>query len=252
VTTRSERRLGTASFLALLVFGPLQAATQSTSQLAAWDALMLSPVGALEPVARHTGEWAPGASELALRYGRWRYDPDDAVHDNIGVTWSYGLGFAHAQLSFTGAYEMVECPTCNAWASGSIDLQSALWDHHFGSANRRPTRMGIGLRMSIGGAKYLGAEASTASSAAVTMPIDIELPLWRTSALGASIEPGFGFGHVASPDIGAGGFLPMIGAAISWTVTSRINVGVGAQRVIIDGGPTQVGAALSLKLGSVK
>jgi hypothetical protein len=252
VTPRFERRLGTASFLALLVVGPLEAAAQSTSELAAWDGLTLSPVGELAPVARHTGDWTQGSSELALRYGRWRYDPDDAVHDNIGLTWSRGIGFARAQLSITGTYEMIECPTCSAWASGAVELQSALWDHHLGSEGRRPTRMGIGLRMSLGGAKYLGADASTAGSAAVTVPIDIELPFRRTSSLCASIVPGFGYGHIASPEAGAGGFLPMIGAAISWTVTTRIGVDVGVQRVIIDGGPTQVGAALSLKLGKLK
>jgi hypothetical protein len=40
----------------------------------------------------------------------------------------------------------------------------------------------------------------------------------------------------------------MIGAAVSWTVASRFGVNVGVQRIVIDGGPTQIGAALSWKL----
>jgi hypothetical protein len=252
LTIRFENRPAIGAFLILLAVGPRETAAQNANQLGAWDGLMLSPVGALAPVARAPGEMASGADEVSLRFGRWRYDPDDAVHDNIGVTWSHGLGFARAQLALSAAYELVECPTCSAWASGDVVVQSALWERGFAGADRRPIRTGIGLRLSLGGARYLGAERATAGSAAVTAPIDIALPLWRTSLLCASIVPGFGFGHVTGADFGAGGFLPMIGAAVSWTVTSRVGVNVGAQRIIIAGGPTQLGAALSWKLGKAK
>jgi hypothetical protein len=53
---------------------------------------------------------------------------------------------------------------------------------------------------------------------------------------------------VTGSDFAAGGFLPMIGAAVSWTVASRVGVNVGVQRIVIAGGPTQIGAALSWKL----
>lgn len=248
MTTTFKCRLAFAALVISFGVGPRETAAQSVNQIGAWDGLVLSPVGALTPVARDPGDLAPGGNELSLRYSRWSYDPDDAVHDDLGVTWSHGLGIARAQLSLTGAYELVECPTCSGWVSGGLDVQSTLWDHGFARTDRRPIRMGIGVRVSLGGAKYLGPEGSTAGSAAVTVPIDIGLPLLRASSLCASIAPGFGYGHVTGSDFAAGGFLPMIGAAVSWTVASRVGVNVGVQRIVIAGGPTQVGAALSWKL----
>jgi hypothetical protein len=239
----------TIAIAAAAALGPRGALAQSTNQLGAWDGLMLSPVGAVAPVARGPAGLAPGANELTLRYGRWSYDSDDAIHDSFGLTWTRGVRFAHAELSVTGAYELVECPTCTAWASGEISAQTTLLSHGLSDAARRSVQTGLALKLSVGGAKYLGAEASTAGSAAITVPLALALPIGKSSQFNASLVPGFGFGHVTGTDFGAGGFLPMTGAAVSWSM-SRLSVNVGAQRVFISGGPTQVGAALSYKLGS--
>ena len=241
-----------AALIALGGFGSRSALAQTTNQLGAWDGLMVSPAGALAPVAHAPGDLPAGATELSLRYGRWTYDSDDAVHDNIGLTLLRGIGFAHAQLSITGMYESVECPTCSGWAAGDVTLESTLWKHHAASEGLRHPETEIGLRFSLGGAKYLGAEASTAWSSALTVPLNISIPLWGSSLMCASLFPGYGFGHVAGADFGAGGFLPIVGAAVSVTVTSRLALNVGAQRVFISGGPTQLGAALAFKLGHLK
>ena len=241
-----------AAVIAIVGIGSHSALAQSTNDLGAWDGLMLSPVGALAPVAHAPGDLPAGATELSLRFGRWTYDSDDAVHDNVGLTWLRGIAFAHAQLSITGMYEAVECPTCSGWASGDLTLESTLWKHHAASEGLRHPETEIGLRFSIGGAKYLGAEASTAGSASLTVPLNISVPLWGSSLMCASLFPAYGYGHVTGADFGAGGFLPMFGAALSVTVTSRLAVNLGAQRVFIAGGPTQLGAALAFKLGHLK
>lgn len=251
MTTRFERRLTVAAAVILLAVGSRGTAAQSAGQLGAWEGLTLSPVGALAPVARDPGDIVSGVHELTLRYGRWRYDADDAVHDNIGLMWSHSIGFAKTKISVTGVYELVECPTCSAWRMGGVDLQSTVWDHGFAVAAGRTMRTAVGLRLSVGGAQYLGAEASTSASAAITMPIDIALPLMKSSVLCASIVPGFGYGRISSTDLAESGVLPMIGAALAWTITTRLGVDLGMQRVIITGGPIQIGAAVSLKLGSL-
>jgi hypothetical protein len=245
-----ERRLAMVAFLMTFGVGPRQAAPQSASQLGAWDGLMLSPVGALAPVARDPGEMASRGNELSLRYGRWRYDADDAVHDNIGLTWSHSLGFAKSLLSLTGAAGLVECPTCSAWELGGVDLQSTLWDRTFAGAHGRPITAGAGLRASVGGARYRGSDASSAVSAAIAMPIDIALPLSEAASLCASIVPGFGFGRIEGTDLAESGMLPMVGAAVAWTLTSNLGLDLGVQRIVIAGGPTQLGAALSWRFGS--
>jgi hypothetical protein len=252
LTTRIEYRFAAAAVAILLVVGPSETAGQSAGQLGAWDGLMLSPAGALAPVARDPTDWASGVNEFSVRYGRWRYDADDAVHDNFGLTWTHSLGFARAQVAITGAYELVECPTCFGWQLAGIDLQSTLWTHDFPRASGRPVSAGVRLRVSLGGARYLGSEATTTTSAAVAVPIDIALPFAKTSSLCASIVPGFGFGRIAGPDEVESGLLPMIGGAVAWTITSRFGVDLGVQRIFISGGPTEIGAAFSWKLGSIR
>jgi hypothetical protein len=228
---------------------PLEAVAQSANQLGAWDGLMLSPIGAFSPLAGDPRDVAKGADVLTLRYGRWLYDAEDAVHDNVGLAWSHSLGFARTRLTLTGAYGLVECPSCSTLLIGGIDLQSTLLTRTIGAHSGRPAAAGVGLRVSFGGGRELTTSASTASSAAFAVPLDVAVPFGKTSRVNVSLVPGFGFGRTASADLTESGFLPMLGAALAWTVTSTLAVDFGVQRVFIAGGPTQLGGALSLKLG---
>ena len=85
--------------------------------------------------------------DMAVGYGRWRYDPDDAVHDDLGVTWSHGLGIRETQLSLTGAYELVECPTCSGSVMGGIDLESTLLSHATKDVTRDSARTSLAIRV---------------------------------------------------------------------------------------------------------
>lgn len=227
---------------------PRETSAQSVGEQAAWDGLSLSPIGGLSPLARVPGELRAGGSDISLRYGRWRYDPDDAMHDTFGLTWARRLPFASVRLEITGAYALVECPTCSGSVMGGIDFASTLLQHGTEDESRNPVRTSVGLRLSFGGARSLGTDRSTAGSTAITLPMDLALPLGRRSSFTISIQPGFGYGHIASTDFGAGGILPLFGAAISLHAGPRVGVHVGMERVFIDGGPTQVGAGLSWRL----
>jgi hypothetical protein len=249
MTTCFRSHLAVAALALGWVAWPLETSAQSANQLGAWDGLMLSPVGAFSPVAGDPREVVKGADVLTLRYGRWLYDSEDAVHDNIGVAWSHRLGFARTRLTLTGAYGLVECPSCSTLVIGGIDLQSTLLTRSVPTPNGRPATAGVGLRVSVGGGRELSTSASTASSTAIALPLDLALPLGKTSQLCASLVPGFGFGRTASADLSESGFLPMLGAAIAWAITPSLGVDFGVQRVFITGGPTQIGGALSLKLG---
>jgi hypothetical protein len=251
MTTRFQNRLAGAALVLGLAAWSRPAAAQSAGQLGAWDALMLSPIGALAPVAGDSRELANGADVLALRYGRWRYDAEDAVHDNVGVAWSHTLGFAKTRLTVTGAYGMVECPSCASLMIGGLDLQSTLVSRDIPARSSRPVSTSVGFRVSFGGGREVGSSATSAASAAVALPIDIAVPFRKAALLCASITPGFGFGRTAGIDLSESGFLPTLGAAISWIATPSIGVGFGVQRIFITGGPTQIGGALSLKLGRV-
>jgi hypothetical protein len=185
--------------------------------------------------------------DLAIRYGRWRYDPDDGVHDTFGLTWARGLALWKSRIELTGGYALIECPTCTGSVMGGIDLESRLWEHGLPDDTHNPVRTGLNLRLSLGGAKNMGADHTTAGSAAITVPLDIAVPLGRSAFVAFSVQPGLGYGHIASVDFGNGGLLPMFGAAVSLRA-ARLGTHVGMQRLIIDGGPTLIGAAFSWRL----
>src|ERR1035437_1523257 len=140
---RFQSRLAAATLALTLAAWPRESAAQSASQLGAWLGLMLSPVGALAPVAVDPREIAHGADVLSLRSGRWRYDVEDAVHDNIGLAWSHSLGFARTQVTLTGAYGLVECPSCSTLVIGGIDLQSTLLTRTVATSSGRPDRKSV-------------------------------------------------------------------------------------------------------------
>ncbi|MBI3567655.1 MAG: hypothetical protein HY084_05565 [Gemmatimonadetes bacterium] len=246
---RGKTRVGAALCL-LLGLGARASSAQSASQLGAWDALMLSPAGALTPVAHDPGEVAAGARELSLRYGRWRYDADDAVHDNIGVTWTYHFGRARTQLAITAAYGLVECPTCSGWTMGGVDLQSTAYSRDFATSSPRPITAGVEVRGSLGFARYRGEGTPTAVSASLVMPLEVSLPVPLESRVTLALIPGFGYGEITSADAAEGTVLPMLGGAVAWSVTSRLSINLGLQRVVLQGGPMQIGTAVSWAFGT--
>jgi hypothetical protein len=219
---------------------PCALAAQSASDRAAWDAMILSPLGALAPLARAPADDDVPQSNVWLRYGRWRYDVDDAIHNNIGVTVFRRLPLASSELSITGAYLSLSCAACPSWVSGGVSLQSTLWQ---GGALEEPFAS-VGLRTDVGGAHYRGESQTTAASAASTLVIGVGCPFITQSHLSATVSPGFGMGRIALVDGIHNGARPTLGAALAWTFKSGLGLNIGMQRIVIGGGPTQLGAGL--------
>ncbi|GAC1649663.1 MAG: hypothetical protein NVS4B3_07090 [Gemmatimonadaceae bacterium] len=220
---------------------PSRGVAQSVNDLAAWDALMLSPVGALPPTARNPTDGDVRPNEVSIRYGRWRYDLDDAVHNNIGITFAHRFDVASTELAVTGAYLPLSCGTCLSWVSGGIDLQSTVWQGALDGTEGRTPSANLGVRVGLGGARYVGEGHAIAGSATAGVALGVAVPfVWR-SRVAASVIPGFGFGRTASADESLHGTRPYIGAALAWTFPSGFAVDLGMQRVIIVGGPPQIG-----------
>ena len=219
---------------------PGAVAAQSASDRAAWDALILSTIGALAPLARDPVDDDARQSNVWLRYGRWRYDVDDAIHNNIGLTVFRRLPFASSELSLTGAYISLSCATCPSWISGGAGLQSTVWqtgpvDEPSGS---------VGLRADVGGSRYRGTSQTTAASAAGAVVLGVGLPLTGKSHVSATVSPGIGVGRIALVDGIHSGVRPTLGAALAWIRSSGLTVNLGMQRIVIAGGPTQLGAGI--------
>lgn len=222
---------------------PRVAGAQSLADLAAWDALVVTPVGALPPRARLSDDAAP--SELSVRYGRWRYDIDDAIHNDFGVTVARDVGFAHGSVALTGAYLSLSCGTCDAWVAGGVELQSHLLHEHLAGDSAGGVNATLGVRLNAGGARFLGDGHATALSLAGAGVIGLSLALARETRLSIAVMPGAGMGRFASIDETASGTRPTYAVAAALALRHGLVIDFGFQRIVIDGGPTQLGAGFA-------
>ena len=220
------------------------AAAQSLSKFAAWDALMLTPVGALPAIERgDAGELSPGWG-FAGRYGRWRYDSDDAIHNDAGFSASHALA-GRVDVSLTGAFLSLSCGTCPGWVSGGLQARLPLLQRRLGAVGDDPVTGSIGFRGDVGVAHYLGEGGSNARSISGTAALSLAIPTPLGGRLAVTVLPGIGGGRVVSVDETAQDTLPIIGATVAWIFRAGLAVHAGIQRIVIDGGPSQLGVGLS-------
>jgi hypothetical protein len=237
------RRTVTVGAVALLASGAVSCAVlaQSANDRAAWNALILSPVGALAPLARDVADDDTDVpqpqNDVWLRYGRWRYDMDDAIHNNIGVTVFRAVPLGNSELSLTGAYLSLSCAMCPSWISGGASLQSRLWQH---GASEEPSSS-VGLRLDVGGAHYRGDSQTTAASATSAVVVAAGVPFIGRSHLSAAVSPGIGYGRIALVDGIHSGARRTLGAALAWTLASGVAFNLGMQKIVIAHAPTQIG-----------
>lgn len=222
---------------------PRAARAQSLGDLAAWDALVVTPIGALPPRARLSDDAAP--RELSIRYGRWRYDIDDAIHNDVGVTVARDVGFAHGSVALTGAYLSLSCGTCDAWVAGGLELQSHLLHEHIGGDSAGGVNATLGVRLNAGSARFLGDGHATALSLAGAGVLGVSLSLPRDTRLSVAVMPGVGVGRFASVDETASGTRRTYAVAAALALHHGLVLDVGFQRIVIDGGPMQLGAGLA-------
>jgi hypothetical protein len=214
---------------------------QTAEQLAAWYGLMLSPIGALAPIAHDPSLAGVPGSTLSLRYGRWRYDDDDEVHDNIGLTWAHRFAWLRTEIAVTGAYQPDECGSCGGWQIAGLTVRSTV----VRLESARAIRFGVAATVDVGGAKYHGVGGATTFSLAGALPLEFTVSLPWTSSLSLAAIPGIGYGRITSDYRTNSGVLGSLGGAVAWAITSRATLDVGVQRVIMSRSVPQIGAAFS-------
>jgi hypothetical protein len=228
----------------LFSFAARPASAQSLQDLAGFSALIVSPVGALPPVASDNGSALPDRATLAVDYGRWRFDIDDAIHDNVGITASHRLGSFPATVSATGAMLSLSCD-CAGWVAGGVSISSTLWSSALRGVREERRTLHVGVRLSAGGAEYLGAGHASGASAAGELDVGGSTSFIAGSRLALSLVPGFGSGHLNSADVTATGTRPLFGVAASWRFRHGVAIDLGTERVVLKGGPTQLGIGMS-------
>ena len=236
---------GSAAFAGVLLASAAAdtASAQSAGELGAWNGMVLSPIGALAPIARVAEDRDARQSDVWLRYGRWRYNVDDAIHNNMGMTVFRRRSSGSTELGFTAAYLSLSCPTCASWLSGGVSLRST-----FRRVETVDSWRTLGVRFDIGGARYLGEGHTTAASGAVAAVVNGGIPFIRHSHLSVELSEGFGIARVAYVDGIDGGMIPTLGAALAWTFNSGLAVNFGMERIVLADAPPQIGMGLSWRL----
>ncbi len=230
---------------------PAALGAQSERALVAWNALMLTPIGALPPLAPDVLSRAGAAAPLtvALQYGTWRYNVDDVAHYNAGLTVARRLGSGSTQVLATGMVITPPCSSCSSWAAGSLEVRSTL----LRGALRRDAGTdpdgrasgALGVRVAAAAARYQGTTYAAARSAAAALAIGGKLRVTRGIRLTAAVLPGLGFGSLTSEDEVGRGLRTTFGTTFGAELGRHVAVDASTQRIYLAGGPTQMGLAVA-------
>lgn len=238
------RRITKTAMVMLVASGVVARAlaAQTLSDRAAWNAMMLSPVGALAPLVRDPLDDDTRQPNMWVRYGRWRYNSDDAIHNNVGVSVFHAIPspLPSTELSLTAAYVSLSCSACPPWISGGVGVSSTLWQN--GEIDELFSTLGV--RTEVGGAHYRGTSQTEAASVATAVVAGVGVPLILDWHLSATVSPGIGSGKVALADGIHRGSRGTLGAAMALIHKSGLAINVGVQKIMIAGGPAEMGAAL--------
>lgn len=206
----------------------------------AYAAINSTPAGALAATS-----WGVDAIKsnptYDLRYGRMSYEGDFSVS-------TYGLGasaaFAGGRLG--GAFGVQNCDGCDNTYMFGADYERSLFQGKVSPS----AQYAIGVQPALGYGRSTSQDingndvSANALSMAVGVPVSITGgKAWRTSAY---VTPGFGFGRISSEGDSESGTRPMIGAGARVRhVESGFGALVNLQKVVLDGGKTQLGLGLS-------
>lgn len=244
-------------------------AAQSPGDIAAWQALRLTPVGALPPLATPTieAEVQNGAS-FALRYGYIAGVSGAAATNNVGATAMLPLGM-NSTVSLTGGAFMPTCSGCSAGAMFSAGGDIRLTEMPFGGTGATDgSRITLSLNGELGYARPRGSDNGSTNvwSGMVGVPIG-----WVSGDRSRDgmrivpfITPGLGFGTInnateivfvnGSGPIGSqtvntseSGMRFVLGGGLAlYNRSSSVAFHVGFQYVSIPNANAQIGVGLVL------
>ena len=234
---RLRIRLGTATALALALMTPAAtAAAQEGRDVAAYLALIWSPVGALPPIVQGVDVGAPVSG--SLRFGRLSYGAGGDTFHNLGATIELPVS-PGARTSVTIARAASDCAGCDPALGAAVDVELVVgsWPGRVGevSVTFEP---GLGFALGTGDLDY--------SLFTATAGLPVALRTVGAVSVMPYLVPGFGYGMVSGAEDSRGGMRAMLGGGVrvQWA-RSRIGALAGFQKVFVSGGATLFGVGLT-------
>lgn len=229
------------------------ASAQTAQNVAAYQSLLLTPVGALPPTATSsmTGVVQNGV-QFALRYGYVSNDNSGVSFNNVGATAILPMGLG-TTVSLTGGITApTSCGGCTAGVLLGVGGDARLTEMALGTG-RDGSRIIFSLNGDVGFSNPKLVTRNTMASGAVGLPIALVSggPA-NTMHFAPFVTPAFGFGRrevsvVTGSNATDSGTRFMLGAGILlYNQASNVSFDLGAQHIAIAGGQTQIGLGLML------
>jgi hypothetical protein len=210
------------------------------SDYGALAAMKLTPVGGLPPVPVVVDEARVGSKSLVLRHGRWQYAPGDGLISTLGVGVQFHRAKSVVRLE-VAKNANADCGTCGSWMVG-VDITRSFRSLVLSeAANGRRTALEISWNPVFGLAMPEGGDG-LAFSAALNLPVTLQMPLgarWRVLPF---VAPGYGLGLVGTGEMGHVGVRPLIGGGIAIAnAKSTVQLSFGFRNVLVEGASSTAG-----------
>lgn len=241
---------------ALVVVGSTAQAQTSDSNLSAWYAMMLTPVGAFPAIETSAGGRTDATPQIAIRLATWKFKDDDTRLNNFGATWMnaatsplrYGFTLGWNQPSGGGAGGNDGTLMLGAEAGGALWKSAAA-----GSASS----FSLGWKGSGGYGRYMGTGGGNTWSLVGQVPLSWMYTMADKSMLSAYASGGFGFAGISDDTDSDSGTRPMFGLGGAWTSAGGVGVHLGGQQVPADFGfgvkaPWVMGLSVSFPVGGTR
>ena len=214
----------------------------SEGALAAWVALLGTPVGALAPLMTPTMASASARSaQLALRYGHASGETDFASLNNFAVTALFPAGTG-ATVSLTGGMIRPSCDGCDTNLMLSIGGDLALYSSPLGPSSDAG-RFAMALNGELG---YGKPENGTLVAGAVGLPFSLVLGTGPMKFV-PYVTPAFGFGSASDHGSSTSGVRFLLGGGVGLSSTeSSVSVHAGFQQIFITDAKMLFGVGLSI------
>jgi hypothetical protein len=235
----SMTRLLRFACLALLVLGTVPSVrAQDSGDVAAYLALLFTPVGALPPqVTPAMAGLTQTRTRARVQYGR----VGDLDANNLGFGLDFGRDRGSAGLTLGVGFR--DCDGCDEVVMVGAHLEGVLGSKPI-STSTPDVRLNVGLRGDVGFAR---ADETTALSAVVGAPVSVSAPAGELRFV-PFLTPGFGFGRVSNGDSDSG-IRFLLGGGIGVVGAGGLMLDIAFQKVFIKHGDTQVGVGVAWNIG---
>jgi hypothetical protein len=225
--------------LAALGAAPATVAAQSEHDVAAYFAMIASPIGTLPPILSNAMLGRPMTSpDIAVRYGHL------PIGDAAANTFDARIGFpagTKVMMGVNAGYESYSsCGGCDGHFIGGVNAEGRLASSMLGTGSDAAL-LNIGLN---GEAGFGHESGSTAFSLNAGLPVAL-VSGTGTLRIAPFLTPGFGWGRISGGGDSVNGTRFLLGGGITFqSLTNNLGVNLGFQKVFIDGGDTMFGVSL--------